>query len=97
MKFTEMNIDTDTCAKEKDDFLDLLTGLEDYIENNFYNEKVTKNEQVDKIYNTIDDLRTKANLYNMDCNDSETEKSDYNTRMYDVIDALKAFADTKQD
>ena len=90
------NIDTDTSAKEKEDFLDLLTGLEDYIENNFYNEKVTKDEQVDKIYNTIDDLRTKASLYNMDCDDSETEKSGYNTRMYDVIDALKAFADTKQ-
>jgi septation ring formation regulator EzrA len=94
MKFTEMediNKETDNSAREA--FMDLLYGLQDYISNDFYNEKVEKPEQVSKIYNTIDDLQAKFADYESESDESEKSQiSDYCTQMYDVIDALKAFA-----
>ena len=91
MKFTEMediNKETDNSAREA--FMDLLYGLQDYISNDFYNEKVEKPEQVSKIYNTISDLEAKFSDYEDTCSEDEkSQAADYCTEMYDVIDALK--------
>lgn len=97
-KFTELeHIDYSVKQKltenAKEEFTDLLYGLQDYIDNDFYNEKVEKPEQVSKIYNTIDDLQAKFADYESESDESEKSQiSDYCTQMYDVIDALKAFA-----
>ena len=99
MKFTEMediNKETDNSAREA--FMDLLEGLQDYISNDFYNEKVEKPEQVSKIYNTISDLEAKFSDYEDACSEDEkSQVADYCTQMYDVIDALKKFADTYEE
>lgn len=99
MKFTEMediNKETDNSAREA--FMDLLYGLQDYISNDFYNEKVEKPEQVSKIYNTISDLEAKFADYEAACSEDEkSQAADYCTEMYDVIDALKKFADTYEE
>ena len=99
MKFTEMediNKETDNSAREA--FMDLLYGLQDYISNDFYNEKVEKPEQVSKIYNTISDLEAKFSDYEDACSEDEkSQAADYCTEMYDVIDALKKFADTYEE
>lgn len=96
MKFTEMeNINEETDLSKKEAFTDLLYSLQDYIGNNFYDEKVEKPEQVSKIYNTIEDLKAKFSDYEDAAGEDEkTQISDYCTQMYDVIDSLKAFADT---
>lgn len=97
-KFTELeHIDYSVKQKltenAKEEFTDLLYGLQDYIGNDFYNEKVEKPEQISKIYNTIDDLQAKFADYESESDESEKSQiSDYCTQMYDVIDALKAFA-----
>ena len=102
-KFTELeHIDYSVKQKltenAKEEFTDILYGLQDYIGNDFYNEKVEKPEQVSKIYNTIDDLQAKFADYESESDESEKSQiSDYCTQMYDVIDALKAFEEPKQD
>lgn len=89
--------------KEKDNssraaFMDLLYTLQDYVGNDFYNETVEKPEQVSKIYNTIEDLKAKFSDYEDTCDEEDkTQVADYYTEMYDVIDALKKFADTYEE
>ena len=79
----------------KEEFTDLLYSLQDYISNGFYNEKVENPEQVFKIYNTISDLKAKFSDYESEADeDEEPQVSDYYSEMYDVIDALKDFADS---
>ena len=79
----------------KEEFTDLLYSLKDYISNGFYNEKVENPEQVSKIYNTISDLKAKFSDYESEADeDEEPQVSDYYSEMYDVIDALKDFADS---
>lgn len=79
----------------KEEFTDLLYSLQDYISNGFYNEKVENPEQVSKIYNTISDLKAKFSDYESEADeDEEPQVSDYYSEMYDVIDALKDFADS---
>lgn len=79
----------------KEEFTDLLYSLQDYISNDFYNEKVENPEQVSKIYNTISDLKAKFSEYESEADeDEEPQVSDYYSEMYDVIDALKDFADS---
>lgn len=92
-KFTEMeNINYSVKQKltenAKEEFTDLLYSLQDYISNDFYNEKVENPEQVSKIYNTFSDYESEAD------EDEEPQVSDYYSEMYDVIDALKDFADS---
>lgn len=89
----DINKETNNSAREA--FMDLLYGLQDYIGNDFYNEKVEKPEQVSKIYNTISDLEAKFSDYENACREDEkSQAADYCTQMYDVIDALKKFAST---
>lgn len=79
----------------KEEFTDLLYSLQDYISNDFYNEKVENPEQVSKIYNTISDLKAKFSDYESEADeDEEPQVSDYYSEMYDVIDAPKDFADS---
>lgn len=102
-KFTEMeNINYSVKQKltenSKEEFTDLLFSLQDYISNNFYDEKVEKPEQVSKIYNTISDLEAKFSDYESEAGEDEkSQVSDYCTQMYDVIDSLKKFADGEDD
>ncbi len=102
-KFTEMeNINYSVKQKltenSKEEFTDLLFSLQDYISNNFYDEKVEKPEQVSKIYNTISDLEAKFSDYESEAGEDEkSQVSDYCTQMYDVIDTLKKFADGEDD
>lgn len=99
-KFTEMeNINYSVKQKltenAKEEFTDLLYSLQDYISNDFYNEKVENPEQVSKIYNTISDLKAKFSDYESEADEDERPQvSDYYSEMYDVIDALKDFADS---
>ena len=99
-KFTEMeNINYSVKQKltenAKEEFTDLLYSLQDYISNGFYNEKVENPEQVSKIYNTISDLKAKFSDYESEADEDEgPQVSDYYSEMYDVIDALKDFADS---
>lgn len=99
-KFTEMeNINYSVKQKltenAKEEFIDLLYSLQDYISNDFYNEKVENPEQVSKIYNTISDLKAKFSDYESEADEDEKPQvSDYYSEMYDVIDALKDFADS---
>lgn len=99
-KFTEMeNINYSVKQKltenAKEEFTDLLYSLQDYISNDFYNEKVENPEQVSKIYNTISDLKAKFSDYESEADeDEEPQVADYYSEMYDVIDALKDFADS---
>lgn len=99
-KFTEMeNINYSVKQKltenAKEEFTDLLYSLQDYISNDFYNEKVENPEQVSKIYNTISDLKAKFSDYESEADEDEKPQvSDYYSEMYDVIDALKDFADS---
>ena len=95
-KFTEMeNINYSVKQKltenAKEEFTDLLYSLQ----NDFYNEKVENPEQVSKIYNTISDLKAKFSDYESEADEDEKPQvSDYYSEMYDVIDALKDFADS---
>ena len=99
-KFTEMeNINYSVKQKltenAKEEFTDLLYSLQDYISNDFYNKKVENPEQVSKIYNTISDLKAKFSDYESEADEDEKPQvSDYYSEMYDVIDALKDFADS---
>lgn len=63
----------------KEEFTDLLYSLQDYISNDFYNEKVENPEQVSKIYNTISDLKAKFSDYESEAD--ESKEDDYATEV----------------
>ena len=88
----KVNLNKDEGNTPKDEFLDLLTGLQDYVENT--DEKIENAEQVSRIYNTITELENRFAEYEDSIDDDEkSEAADYCTQMYDVIDSLKAMAE----
>jgi hypothetical protein len=92
----KVNLKKDEGNTPKDEFLDLLTGLQDYVENT--DEKIENAEQVSRIYNTITELEDRFAGYEDSIDDDEkSEAADYCTQMYDVIDSLKAMADSYAD